>query len=127
MGSGTQIGAVRGLGAGGQHATRHWMRQRLTAASNFLLLAWFVISLIRLPSLDHATVTEWLKQPLVAVPMLLVIASVFTHFRLGLQVFIEDYVHEEGNKLLCLAALNGYAIAGAAVAAFCVLKIAFGS
>jgi succinate dehydrogenase / fumarate reductase membrane anchor subunit len=126
MGTGTQLGRVRGLGAA-KAGTEHWWRQRVTAVSNFALMAWFVISLIRLPVLDYPTVVAWLQQPVAAVPMLLLIASVFYHFRLGVQVMIEDYADAEGNKVLAVLALNFYALALAFTAAFCVLKIAFGA
>ena len=126
MGTGTELGRVRGLGAA-KSGTEHWWLQRATAVSNFALLTWFVLSLLRLPSLDHDTVVTWIRQPLVAVPLLLLIVSVFAHFRLGVQVMIEDYVHTRGNKLLAILALNLYVIAGGVVAAFCVLKIAFGA
>ena len=39
---------------------------------------------------------------------------------------IEDYVHEDGMKLFSIVLLNFFAIAGAALAFFSVLKIAFG-
>ena len=126
MGTGTQLGRVRGLGAA-KTGTEHWWKHRVTAVSNLLLMAWFIVSLLRLPSLDHETVVTWLRQPIVAVPMLLLIASVFTHFRMGVQVMIEDYAHGEGNKVLAILALNLYVVAGAVTAAFCVLKIAFGA
>jgi succinate dehydrogenase / fumarate reductase membrane anchor subunit len=126
MGTGTQIGRVRGLGAAGAKVTHHWWQQRATAISNLALMTWFIGSLVRLPSLDYATVSAWLKQPLVAVPLLLLIASVFTHFRHGIQVMLEDYVDTEGNKVLSILLLNGYALALGLTAAFCVLKIAFG-
>jgi succinate dehydrogenase / fumarate reductase membrane anchor subunit len=70
-------------------------------------------------------VTSWLSSPLAAVPMLLFIAVVFWHLKLGLQVVIEDYVHEEGLKLFSIVLLNFFAIAGAALAVFSVVRIAF--
>lgn len=126
MGTGTQLGRVRGLGAA-KTGTGHWWVQRATAMSNLVLVTWFVVSLIRLPSLDHESVVTWLRQPIAAIPMLLLIASVFYHFRLGVQVMIEDYADQEGNKVLSILALNFYTLAGAITAAFCVLKIAFGA
>ena len=103
MGRGTSLGRVRGLGSA--HAgPHHWWLQRVTAAANLVLLIWFVVSLARLPVLDHQAVVLWLKSPLAAVPLLLLVVSVFWHLRLGLQVFIEDYVHEEGGKIACLLA-----------------------
>ena len=126
MGTGTQLGRVRGLGAA-KSGTEHWWRQRVTAISNLALMTWFVVSLVRLPILDYATVVAWIQQPLTAVPLLLMIASVFYHFRLGVQVMIEDYADAEGNKVLQVLLLNFFALALGFTAAFCVLKIAFGA
>lgn len=126
MGTGTELGRVRGLGAA-KAGTEHWWRQRVTAISNFALMTWFIASLIRLPSLDYRTVTAWLQQPIAAIPLLLLIVSVFYHLRMGVQVMIEDYADNEGNKLLSVLALNLYTFALAFTAVFCVLKIAFGA
>ena len=123
MGTGTGIGRVRGLGSA-KSGVEHWWRQRVTAAGNLLLVIWFLVSLLRLPQLDYKTVTGWLHSPLASVPLMLLVVSVFWHFRLGLQVFIEDYVHEEGSKLAAILALNLYTIAGAALAIFSILKVA---
>ena len=125
MGTGTGIGRVRGLGSA-KHGAQHWLLQRMTAAGNLLLATWFVASLFRLPSFDHDTVVHWIASPLTAVPLMLLVVSVFWHFRIGLQVFIEDYVHNEGLKLAVLLALTFYTIAGAALAIFSILKIALG-
>jgi succinate dehydrogenase / fumarate reductase membrane anchor subunit len=125
MGTGTGIGRVRGLGSAHEGA-RHWWQQRVSAAGNLLLLVWFVVSLARLPILDHQAVVLWLKSPLVAVPLVLLVASVFWHVRLGLQVFIEDYVHEEGGKVAAILLLNAYVIGASALCVFSILKIAFG-
>lgn len=126
MGTGTELGRVRGLGAA-KSGTGHWWHQRVTAIANFALMTWFIVSLIRLPSLDYRSVIAWLQQPIAAIPLLLLIASVFYHFRLGIQVMIEDYADDEGNKVLSVLALNLYTFALAFTAAFCVLKIAFGA
>ncbi|MBV8973313.1 MAG: succinate dehydrogenase, hydrophobic membrane anchor protein [Sphingomonadaceae bacterium] len=126
MGTGTELGRVRGLGSA-KSGVGHWWHQRVTAIGNLALMLWFVFSLVRLPALDYPTVILWLRQPVAAIPMLLLIVSVFYHFRLGVQVFIEDYLHEEGGKLAALLALNFYALGGAAAAVFCVFKIALGA
>ncbi len=124
MGTGTGIGRVRGLGSA-KSGAHHWWLQRLTAAGNILLLLWFVVSLFRLPSFDYKVVVEWLRSPLVAVPLILLVINVFWHLRLGLQVVLEDYQHDE-SKIIGLILINFYAIGGAALAIFSILKIAFG-
>lgn len=124
MGTGTGIGRVRGLGSA-RHGTHHWLQQRLTAVSNLVMVLWLLFSFLRLPSLEYAIVTGWIGNPLVAVPLMLMTVSVFWHLRIGLQVCIEDYVHEEGSKIFMLVLLNFYAIGGAALALFSIAKIAF--
>ena len=121
----TPIGRVRGLGSA-RSGARNWWLERLTSVSTLILFVWFLVALFRLPDLGHETVVEWLASPLVAVPMLLLIVSTFWHLKLGLQVVIEDYVHEDGLKLFSLALLNFFAIALGALAFVSVLKIAFG-
>lgn len=125
MGTGTSLGRVRGLGSA--HAgSHHWWLQRVTAVGNLVLMIWFVVSIARLPVLDHQAVVLWLKSPLAAVPLLLLVVSVFWHLRIGIQVCIEDYVHEEGGKIAFLLLLNAYAIGSATLCVFSILKIAFG-
>jgi succinate dehydrogenase / fumarate reductase membrane anchor subunit len=116
---------VRGLGSA-KSGAHHWWLQRVTAASNLLLMVWFGVSLLLLPDLAHATVVAWVAQPWVAVPLLLLVASTFWHARLGTQVMVEDYVHHEGSKLLALVGLNFWFLGAGAVAWFAILKIAFG-
>lgn len=123
MGTGTGLGRVRGLGSA-KHGGAHWVLHRMTAVGNLLLMPWLIISLVRLPVYDYTTITMWLAQPIVAVPMMLLVISVFWHFRIGLQVVIEDYVHEEGLKFASLTALTFYTLGAAAFALFAIAKIA---
>jgi succinate dehydrogenase / fumarate reductase membrane anchor subunit len=123
MGTGTGIGRVRGLGSA-KHGWQHWWHQRLTAAGNLILVLFFVISLFRLPLHDHATVVQWLSSPVTAVALVLMTISVFWHLRLGLQVFVEDYVHDDALRVAAIVLLNFYAVGGGALAIFSILKIA---
>lgn len=124
MGNGTELGRVRGLGSA-KHGSHHWINQRLTAVGNLLLTLWLVASLLLLPNYEYATLARWLAQPFVAVPMILMLVSIFWHVRLGLQVFIEDYVHEPASLIGALVLLNFYCIGGAAFGIFTVAKHAF--
>ena len=123
MGNGTELGRVRGLGSS-QEGAHHWWHQRLTAAANLLLMVWFLASIARLPAYDYDTVHLWMASAWVAIPMILLIVSVFYHFRLGLQVLIEDYQHGE-SRVVTLVLLNFFTIAAAAIAIFSILRIAF--
>lgn len=123
MGNGTSIGRVRGLGSAKQ-GTHHWWHQRLTAGSNLLLLLWFLFSIAMLPSFDVASLTRWLSSGWAALPMALLIATLFYHARLGLQVVIEDYQHDE-TRVVLLVVLNLLTALGAGLAIFSILRIAF--
>ena len=124
MGTGTELGRVRGLGSA-RGGTHHWINQRITAVGNLVLITWLMVSALRLPGLDYGTVSTWLSAPIVAVPMMLMLVSIFWHLRLGLQVLIEDYVHDDALKFGAILLLNFYAIGGAALGIFAVAKIAF--
>lgn len=124
MGSGTNIGKVRGLGSA-KHGGEHWLQQRTTAIGNLLLTTWLVVSLLLMPNFEQRTLAQWLAQPTVAVPMILMLVSVFWHARLGLQVLIEDYVHDEALKFGAMTLLNFYVVAGAVFGIFTVAKLAF--
>jgi succinate dehydrogenase / fumarate reductase membrane anchor subunit len=123
MGTGTGIGRVRGLGSAHQ-GTHHWWQQRLTAGSNLLLLTWLVVSLFRLPLYNYRALVLWIQSPWVCVPLILAVISMFYHLRLGLQVVIEDYQHDF-SRIIAIVLLNFYAIAGAALAIFAILRVAF--
>lgn len=122
--SATPLARVRGLGSA-REGGEHWWHERLSSVALLLLFVWLIVSLLRLPALDHRGVTEWLKAPLAAVPMLLFVLATFWHLRMGVKVAIEDYVHDEGNRFLSILLLDFAAIAGAAFGLFAVLRIAF--
>jgi len=129
MSDGTQatpLGQVRGSGSahlGGEH----WMRERLTSAASLLLGLWLIVSLLLLPSLDRLTLTEWLRNPSGAVPMALLVIVFFIHSADGLKTVLDDYVQDEGSRLLLQGILTFAAIGGGALALFSLAKIAFGA
>ena len=115
---------ARVRGAGPAHdGVGHWWAQRLTGLALVPLTLWFVVSLVGLVGADHATVAEWIAQPVPAVILVLLIAATFHHAQLGLQVVIEDYVHGEGLKIAMILAVKGLAILLAVVSLFAVLRI----
>jgi succinate dehydrogenase / fumarate reductase membrane anchor subunit len=125
MGNGTEIGRVRGLGSA-HEGEQGWLQQRFTAVGNLLLMAFMIASIFWLPDLSYGTVSEWLRHPVPAVAMALLVANVFWHARLGLREMIGDYVHEDGNKFASLLVVNFAWAGGTAFGLFCILKIALG-
>jgi succinate dehydrogenase membrane anchor subunit len=121
----TPIGRVRGLGSA-KSGTEHFWHQRLTAVANVFLVTAFVVILVSLLGRSHAAVIQILGSPFVAIVMLLMVGSVTYHMKLGMQVVIEDYVHDEKWKFAAIIANTFFAIAVAAACAYALLKISFG-
>ncbi len=121
----TPLARVRGLGAARSGTVQFW-RQRLTAVANIPLTIAVVVIIILLLGRNQAAVAQILGSPLVAIIMLLFIASTTTHMRIGMQVIIEDYVHDEIAKLVLIMANTFFAIAVALAAAYGILKLSFG-
>jgi succinate dehydrogenase / fumarate reductase, membrane anchor subunit len=125
MTSRSPLGHARGLGSA-KEGVQHWWVQRMTALALVPLVLWFVASIIGLAGASHAEVVAWIGRPLPAVLLLLLIAAGFHHSQLGLQVVIEDYVHDEGHKMVALIAVKAATIVVGALAALAVIRIAAG-
>ena len=121
----TPLGQVRGLGSA-RSGTRHFWHQRLTALANVPLTIAFVLIVTSLLGRNHAYVVQTIGSPFVAIVMLLFILSVCWHMRLGMQVIIEDYVHDESTKIIMIMGNTFFAIAVALASAYGILKLSFG-
>ena len=121
------------------HAARARPRPRLRALRHQTFLASaadrgrrvpltiaFIIIVIALLGRNHAAVVQILGSPLVAIIMLLFIVTTTYHMWLGMQVIIEDYVHDE----LKLAALIGQHVLlrsrSRLPCVYAILKLSFG-
>jgi succinate dehydrogenase / fumarate reductase, membrane anchor subunit len=120
----TPLKHVRGLGPA-KSGTEHFWRQRLTAIANVPLTISFVFVVVALLGRNHAAVVQILGSPLIAIIMLLFIISVTTHMRIGMQVIIEDYVHDEARKFILVIANTFFAVAVGLSSAFAILMFSF--
>jgi succinate dehydrogenase / fumarate reductase, membrane anchor subunit len=121
----TPLARVRGLGSA-KTGTTHFWHQRLTAVANVPLTIAFVLIVVALLGRNHAAAQQILASPLVAIVMLLFIGSVTYHMRIGMQVIIEDYVHEETAKLALIMLNTFFAIAVALASVYAIFKLSFG-
>jgi succinate dehydrogenase / fumarate reductase membrane anchor subunit len=121
----TPLGRVRGLGSA-RSGTEHFWYQRLTAVANVPLTIAFVLIVVSLLGRNHAAAQQILGSPLVAVVMLLFIGSATYHMRIGMQVIIEDYVHDEIPKLVLFMLNTFFTIAVALASAYAIFKLSFG-
>jgi succinate dehydrogenase / fumarate reductase membrane anchor subunit len=121
----TPLGRVRALGSA-KSGTGHFWHQRLTAVANVPLVIAFVLILISLLGRSHAAVVQIIGSPLVAIVMLLFIGSITYHMKLGMQVIIEDYVHDEKWKFAAVIANIFFSVAVGLAAVYAILKLSFG-
>lgn len=114
----------RALGLGSARAgSHHWWGQRLTAIALVPLTLWFIFSVIGHSGASHQEVIGWLSAPLTMGLMLALVIATFHHLQLGLQVVIEDYVHDDRLKLGAVLLIKGLSVLLALVCVVSVLKI----
>jgi len=121
----TPLARAKGLGASG-HGVEHWWLHRMTAVSNVPLIIAFVIIVVALAGRSHAQAVAFVAHPVVAILLVLCLISVTNHMRLGMQIVIEDYVHDKGFKIAAVMANNFFTVVIAVICLFSVLKISFG-
>jgi succinate dehydrogenase / fumarate reductase membrane anchor subunit len=119
---------ARAIGLGSaKEGVEHWWVQRVTAVALVPLVLWFVIAVIGLVGADRAAVIAWVKSPMPAVFLILLLVATFYHTALGLQVVIEDYVHGEGLRLGTLMVMRFLCIVLALRGVIAVLMMALGA
>jgi succinate dehydrogenase / fumarate reductase, membrane anchor subunit len=120
------LGRAIGLGSA-KEGVGHWWAQRMTALALVPLALWFVIVIIQLAGADRALFVDWLRHPLPAVLLVLLLIATFYHGALGLQVVIEDYLENEALRLGLLIVMRLASISLAALGIFAVLKLSLGA
>lgn len=121
----TPLRKVRGLGSA-KEGTDHFWRIRVSSVA-LIPLSLFAVGLVL--SLAGASFEETravLAQPFVTLLLALFILVSLDHMRLGMQVIIEDYVHDEGLKVASLMLNLFFVVVIGALSLFALLKIAFG-
>ena len=121
----TPLGRVRGLGSA-KSGTQHFWLQRLTGVAMVPLTVAFVLTLIYLARASQATAIATLGSPLIAILFYLFIITGIIHMRAGMQVIIEDYVHDDALKIAAIMANTFFALLMGAACIFALLKLNFG-
>jgi succinate dehydrogenase / fumarate reductase membrane anchor subunit len=121
----TPLSRVRYLGAA-RSGTRHFWHQRLTSVALIPLTIAAVFVVISLLGRNHAAVVQILGSSPVAIGLLLFVLVSIYHMWLGMQVIIEDYVHDELPKYAALMSNTFFSCAIGLAAVFAVLKLSFG-
>jgi succinate dehydrogenase / fumarate reductase membrane anchor subunit len=121
----TPLARVKGLGAAG-HGAGHWWVHRMTAVSNIPLIVAFVIIVANLAGRGYEEAVAVVSHPLIAILLILAVVSVTNHMRMGMQIIIEDYVHDKGWRIVSLVANNFYAVIIAVACLYAILKVSLG-
>ena len=118
------LGRARGLGSAKDGVSHFWW-QRLTALALVPLTFWFVYSVVSLAGQDFAHFHAWLAHPGNLTLMIVLVFATFHHAQLGVQVVIEDYVHDEKLMFGSLIAVKFAAVLMAVFSVVAMLRIAF--
>ena len=105
------------------HGVVHWKLQRISAIAMIPLIIWFVSSLVFSLINGYDQSITWLQSPLNATGMVLLFGTLYFHAASGLQVVIEDYVHNEGLKIMSLILIKLVSVLLGVLSILCVLKI----
>ncbi len=116
---------ARAIGLGSaKEGVGPWWAERVSAVALVPLTLWFAAAIIAHTGSDYAAFSAWLRAPLGATLMILLLIALFHHTALGLQVVIEDYVHS-GAKFAAIMVVRLGCLAFAIAGIVATLRVAF--
>ena len=115
----TPLHRVQGFGSA-HSGTQHFWRQRVTAVALIPLSVWFGVSVLGLVGAREVDVLTFFQHPWNAGLMGLFIVIALIHMQIGIQSVVDDYVHGEGMKLVCLLLNRAFAWV---VGVFCLIAL----
>lgn len=121
----TPLGRVRNLGSSHSGTSDFW-RQRLTAVAMVVLIVPVIVVVLMLVGSNQAGAKQIFSSVPIAIIMLLFIIASAWHMKIGMQIVIEDYVHNEKIKLASVMANNFFCIAVALASIYAILKMSSG-
>ena len=120
----TDKARVLGLGSA-KDGAGHWWSQRVTSIALIPLTILFIFPFVQSLGGDYQTVRATYANPFHAIVAILFIGATFVHLQQGLQVVIEDYVHDKALLIGALLANTLLNWAFGLTGVFAVAKIAF--
>ena len=121
----TPMGRVRGFGSAKSGTEDFWL-QRMTAIASVPLTIAGLVLVISLTGRSFPAVKQIVGSPLVAVLMILFVIAIVIHMKIGVQIVIEDYVHDKNQKFTLVILNTFFAWAIGLACVFAILKISFG-
>lgn len=120
----TAMNRVLGLGSA-KEGVGHWWSQRVTSIALIPLTVLFAPPFIGALGAGHAAVLDLYRSPLHAIVAMLFIAVSCLHLQQGLQVVVEDYVHDKWPRTALLLGNTMGAALLAVAGVYAVLRISF--
>jgi succinate dehydrogenase / fumarate reductase, membrane anchor subunit len=121
----TVLRRVRHFGSA-RNGLKEWRLQRLTAIALIPLALYFVASVLRLATSDHATAASWLSSPIPAFLVMLLVISGVTHALIGVRSVLLDYVHTRSRLVAADLLLRATAVILGSASVLAVLKLFLG-
>lgn len=122
----TPLGRARGLGAAG-HGAGHWLSERVSSLALVPLVLWIAYAALEIAGGGYDGAVAWVRQPINAVLLVLLIVVGFQHMHSGMRVVIEDYVDKTMPRAVWLVINLFVSVLFGALAVFSVLKVALGA
>lgn len=118
------LGRARGLGSARAGAA-HWWAQRLSSITLVPLTLWLLCAMIWMIGATCGEVVSWMASPLPIVLLIALVIATFHHLQAGLQVVIEDYVHNAVARVGSILLVKGASVLLALACITAVLKLGF--
>lgn len=120
------LATARGLGSA-KSGFGHWWAQRLSAVVLALLTPFAVYSLAKHGLGDYALLKAQFANPLWSSALTLYVLALFWHARLGLQVVVEDYIHNPGLETALQIAIKIVYSFAAVAAVIAIVRLTLGA
>ena len=119
----TPLSRARGLGSAHEGVGR-FISERATSVALAPLSLWAVYAGLQIAHGGYDGAVAFLQSPVNAVLAALTVFVSCLHMKMGMQVIIEDYIHQPRSKLPILLLNSGVAWLTAALGVFAILKVA---
>ncbi|MEE4211111.1 MAG: succinate dehydrogenase, hydrophobic membrane anchor protein [Parvularcula sp.] len=104
-------------------ATKHFIRQRVTAIVQVPLTIWLVIAVLTQAGSSRAEMLEWVSTWWVAGLLVAWFVSVPLHMSIGIGDIIDDYLHKKSTRSALHFLTSAYALLIGIVGVFAVIAI----
>lgn len=118
----TDLKRAVGMGSAREGTKRHWSMTKSSVAL-LILTPFFVFTFGPMTGEPHDAVLAYFQRPFPAIIAALMVVTTFMHFKTGVQMLIEDYMHglARESTIILLTCLS---YGAAATGVFAIAKIA---